>query len=122
MAKIGGGQEPGFFGQGSYNVDSVDIDKNAFYNDPNKKNNQQAQSFIQAANDRQGPQAQAATLGSATLANGADPSHQFRQGQAGLVGQLTAAANGQGPSLATMQLNQGNAAGAASRLAAAASE
>ena len=121
MANLGG-QEPGFFGNGMYNVQSYDIDKNAFYNDPNKKNNSQAQNFINQTQSRQGPQANTVQLGQVAQSAPTQISPEFRTGQAGLIGQLSDAAAGRGPSLATSQLGQANAAAAASRMSQAASE
>ncbi len=122
MANISGGQEPSFFGSGMYNVESYDIDKNAFYNDPNKKNNQQAQGILASTQNRQAPTVGQTQLGQVATSAPTNVNQQFRTGQAGLVNQLQESAAGRGPSLATSTLNQANAAAAASRMSQAASE
>lgn len=122
MANVGGGQSAGFFGSGQYQVQDVDIDKDAFYNDPNKKNNQQAQGFLNQVANRQAPTTTAAQLAPTSTAQNVNPNQQFRTDQSQLVNQLQRSAAGNGPSLALSTLNNANANAAASRLSAAASE
>ncbi len=150
---LGGNRNrPGWLGTGQYGVDSFDIDKSAYYDNGNLAyNSERAQQLLNDAYGRQGPEAQAAQLGTAQqataqlgnaslgqsinaqntqlgtaqnaqAANIQRQDEQFRNQQAGLANRLDLASQGLGPSVAASQLGQANAAATAQRMASAASD
>jgi hypothetical protein len=92
---FGGGDDPGLLGTGQFKSQKYDINEKAFNDSANfdKRRAEFAQQLAQSQN-RQGAQLNM------------DPSNQVRGMQLGLANQLQAQSLGQGPSLATMQLQQ----------------
>jgi hypothetical protein len=140
----------GLFGGSGDKPQGYDADKGAFTKGYGKEQ-KQIQGELDRAKNIQAPTSQAAQLGKttgalaqnatgATVAGpmmingpGAAPqanaaqldqsqANQMRSAQSGLVGQLQQQANGQGPSLATSQMNAGMAANRAAQMSQAASQ
>lgn len=110
----------------AYRPGQVTFDKSAFNSQADQLRFQQAfQAQAAAAKNRSAPQMGAAQLGPAAMTSAAtidqDPQGEFRSQQMGLVDQLNQAAAGQGPSLATLQMQQNTDDAIKSAMAIAAS-
>lgn len=108
---FGNSSQAGILGTGQYQGGQYNVDQNAYYNQD--ANNALQSQFAQqmAANQSQ----QAPTVAAAQV----DPTQQaqFRDAQTGLLGQLEAQSQGQGPSLANQQLQAGTQANIRSAMA-----
>jgi hypothetical protein len=96
---LGDGTDPGYLGQGYRQPGQVSVDPNAAKIPGYDQDRSSALAQAMGASNRAGPQMQGASINMR-------PQDQFRGQQMNLAQALTAQANGQGPSLAQMQLQQ----------------
>lgn len=121
-ALSGTSKDAGILGVGQFKPGKYKIKDKAFTDDKDiEKEKRLVQKRQRAVSARQAPEMQAADIGGAAqIDTGAQ--EEFRQRQIALADQLAAQARGEGPSLASMQLQEGRDANIAQAMALAASQ
>lgn len=116
---LGNGDSPGYLGTSQFTPNKYDVNEDAFKNSNYNQGlyDQRRSDFAQQMQQAMGRTAP--TVNGVQIATG--PQDQVRARQMTLADQLTAQAAGQGPSLATMQLQQATDRNLAQSMAAAAS-